>query len=386
MSDLDPTLFEHLYASIARKESTYDGVYYTGVKTTRIVCRPSCRARTPYRENITFYRSLDAALSDGFRPCKRCRPEANGALRPDAALAVQADAWIEAHYGERLTLRELARRLAVSPFHLQRTYKRVTGRSPMEKLHDVRFAAAKRLLTAGSAAYRADGSGDGEMAGTELREEPAGAVAGVPMSVAADRTTALMAADGTATPSGVTASPTAVTAPTVTPGSDAAAGTVLPETIAGASSADVTSGTGASGPGAAAAAGMPATPTVAGQLRIAEIARTVGFQSASHFAMWFKEHAGMSPQDYRELGESRLSEAQAAGSESANRRAESSRSISSGEAISDGETHNGYVTLSDSEIHNGDKTLSGDERMKTGLRVNGDGSQLGGPPGASGND
>jgi AraC family transcriptional regulator of adaptative response / methylphosphotriester-DNA alkyltransferase methyltransferase len=139
-------LFEQVYASIVNKEATYDGIYYTGVKTTRIVCRPSCRARTPKRENITLYPSVAAAVRDGFRPCKRCRPEAPGPHGPDAALAAQTDALLTARYGERLTLQALAKELAVSPYHLQRTYKRVMGVSPLERLHDIRLEAARRLL------------------------------------------------------------------------------------------------------------------------------------------------------------------------------------------------------------------------------------------------
>jgi AraC family transcriptional regulator of adaptative response / methylphosphotriester-DNA alkyltransferase methyltransferase len=122
------------------------------VKTTKIVCRPSCRARTPKPENIKLYRSVAAAVRDGFRPCKRCKPETPGPHGPDAALAAQVDALIAEQYGERLTLRALANELAVSPFHLQRTYKRVTGRSPINRLHEMRLAEACRLLSAGAAA------------------------------------------------------------------------------------------------------------------------------------------------------------------------------------------------------------------------------------------
>ncbi|MFM1652898.1 bifunctional transcriptional activator/DNA repair enzyme AdaA [Brevibacillus sp. B_LB10_24] len=147
---MNAELFDKVYDSIVKKESTYDGVYYTGVKTTRIVCRPSCRAKTPKRENITLYTSVKAAIRDGFRPCKRCKPETPGALGPDAQLAAQTDAVIDACYGERVTLQAIAQKLAISPYHLQRTYKRVTGLTPMERLHQTRLSAAKRLLENGN--------------------------------------------------------------------------------------------------------------------------------------------------------------------------------------------------------------------------------------------
>lgn len=143
---MDEQLFELVYQSVVNRESTYEGVYYTGVRTTKIVCRPTCRAKTPLASNVTFYRSLDDALRAGFRPCKRCKPEENGALRPDAALAAQVDKIIEKQYNHKLTLPLLASTLAVSPYHLQRVYKQVTGYSPAEKTERVRLNHALRLL------------------------------------------------------------------------------------------------------------------------------------------------------------------------------------------------------------------------------------------------
>jgi len=143
---MERELFERVYASVVRRESTYDGMYYTGVRTTKIVCRPSCRAKTPKAENVTFYRSLEEAVRAGFRPCKRCRPEANGALSPDAAMAAQADAVMAGRFAEKLTLPALAAALAVSPYHLQRTYKRVRGVSPAETLDRLRREEAERRL------------------------------------------------------------------------------------------------------------------------------------------------------------------------------------------------------------------------------------------------
>ncbi|GGF66353.1 AraC family transcriptional regulator [Paenibacillus albidus] len=143
---MNPLMFDEVYQSVVRRDPTYDGVYYTGVRTTRIVCRPSCRARTPKASNVTFYTSLEEAVHAGFRPCKRCRPDAGGRLGPDAVLAAQADTMLEARFAERLTLQSLAEPLGVSPFHLQRTYKRITGQSPAARLDQIRLNKARELL------------------------------------------------------------------------------------------------------------------------------------------------------------------------------------------------------------------------------------------------
>lgn len=158
---MDQQLFDLVYEAVVKRESTYEGVYYTGVRTTKIVCRPTCRAKTPYASNVTFYPSLEAAIQAGFRPCKRCKPEANGALRPDAALAAQVDAIIETQYNGKLTLPMLAASLAISPYHLQRIYKQVTGYSPAEKTERIRFMHAQRLLLESSAAIAEIGAAVG---------------------------------------------------------------------------------------------------------------------------------------------------------------------------------------------------------------------------------
>ncbi|MFB9273970.1 bifunctional transcriptional activator/DNA repair enzyme AdaA [Cohnella cellulosilytica] len=145
---MDPELFKLVYEGVVNRATTYDGIYYTAVKTTKIVCRPTCRAKTPLASNVVFYRSLEEAIRAGYRPCKRCRPHENGPLRPDAALAKCVDALIEARYGEKLTLTRLAASLAMSPYHLQRVYKKVRGFSPQESIEQTRLKHTRERLLA----------------------------------------------------------------------------------------------------------------------------------------------------------------------------------------------------------------------------------------------
>jgi AraC family transcriptional regulator of adaptative response/methylated-DNA-[protein]-cysteine methyltransferase len=65
---------DEMFAAILVRDTSYDGIFFTAVKTTGIFCRPSCPARKPARENIAFYRTAAEALELGFRPCKKCRP------------------------------------------------------------------------------------------------------------------------------------------------------------------------------------------------------------------------------------------------------------------------------------------------------------------------
>ena len=81
------------YRAIAARDTRFDGQFVTAVRSTRIYCRPSCPARTPKPENVTFYSTSAAAHEAGYRACKRCLPEAAPGspawdLRGDAAANV----------------------------------------------------------------------------------------------------------------------------------------------------------------------------------------------------------------------------------------------------------------------------------------------------------
>ncbi|KHF32412.1 Bifunctional transcriptional activator/DNA repair enzyme AdaA [Paenibacillus sp. P1XP2] len=62
------------YQALVEKKSEYEGLFYVGVKTTGVFCRPTCPARKPKFENCEFYETAKEALLASFRPCKRCRP------------------------------------------------------------------------------------------------------------------------------------------------------------------------------------------------------------------------------------------------------------------------------------------------------------------------
>jgi AraC family transcriptional regulator, regulatory protein of adaptative response / DNA-3-methyladenine glycosylase II len=68
---------ERRYQAAVSKDPRFDGVFFIGVTSTGIYCRPSCPAITPKRENMRFYRGAAAAQEAGFRACKRCRPDAS---------------------------------------------------------------------------------------------------------------------------------------------------------------------------------------------------------------------------------------------------------------------------------------------------------------------
>ena len=135
-----------LYRALSARDSRFDGLFFVGVKTTGVYCRPVCSARTPRPENCTFHPSAAAAEAEGFRPCLVCRPEiAPGRARVDAAgrLADAAFRRIE----EGATPAEVARSLGMTDRHLRRIVVARYGVPPVALAQTGRLLAAKRLLT-----------------------------------------------------------------------------------------------------------------------------------------------------------------------------------------------------------------------------------------------
>ena len=141
---------QNCYRALAARDVRFDGVFFVGVTTTGIYCRPVCTARTPGFERCRFFPNAALAEKDGFRPCLRCRPElAPGHAPVDAVgnLARRAAARIEAGaLNDGGDLEELARELKISSRQLRRAVRQEFGVSPVELAQTNRLLLAKRLL------------------------------------------------------------------------------------------------------------------------------------------------------------------------------------------------------------------------------------------------
>ena len=135
-----------MYDGITRRDRTLDGLFVYAVQTTGVYCRPSCAARPPLRKNVRFYTSPAEAAKAGFRPCKRCKPDAP---HQDVTRLVDVARYIIAHADDKLTLKDLAARQGVSPGYLQRTFKAVFGISPKAFQDAARLRTLKSLLKTG---------------------------------------------------------------------------------------------------------------------------------------------------------------------------------------------------------------------------------------------
>ena len=146
-----PPLLDRATCDRARlaRDPAFDGVFFSGVRTTRIYCRPICPVRPARSENVVFFPSAAAAERAGFRPCLRCRPEtapgspAWSGTRSTVGRAVRL---IDQGFLDRASVSELAERLGIGPRHLLRLFLRHAGATPSEVAATRRIQAAKRLI------------------------------------------------------------------------------------------------------------------------------------------------------------------------------------------------------------------------------------------------
>ncbi|HVF53767.1 MAG TPA: Ada metal-binding domain-containing protein [Actinomycetota bacterium] len=144
------TGFEACYRAVVSRDARFDGRFFTAVTSTRIYCRPICPARTPKRANLRFYAHAAAAEEAGFRPCKRCMPEAS----PDspewdvrADLVGRALRLIADGVADTDGVTGVAERLCVGERHLRRLFLSEVGAPPLAVARSRRARLARQLLS-----------------------------------------------------------------------------------------------------------------------------------------------------------------------------------------------------------------------------------------------
>ncbi len=128
---------ERAWKAVLERDERWDGRVFYAVTSTGIYCRPSCPSRRPRRDRTRFFATTGEAQAAGFRPCKRCRPGSTAPTVAEQAVA-KARAYLDQHAGERVPLATLGKAAGMSPWHLQRSFRRLVGMSPRE------YAASRR--------------------------------------------------------------------------------------------------------------------------------------------------------------------------------------------------------------------------------------------------
>jgi AraC family transcriptional regulator of adaptative response/methylated-DNA-[protein]-cysteine methyltransferase len=138
----EQTLFDELrtideetrWHAVETRDANFNGIFFYGVRSTGIYCKPSCASRRPRRAQVVFYDSCGAAEAAKFRPCRRCRPREAATRDARLEMVEHACRLIEAAAPEEglPSLAALGATLGISPYRLQREFKQLVGVSPRQ--------------------------------------------------------------------------------------------------------------------------------------------------------------------------------------------------------------------------------------------------------------
>lgn len=143
---IPPRVADRFWQATVKRDPGADGIFFLGVRSTGIYCRPSCPARRPLRRNVVFYRTQQEAEREGFRPCRRCRPNQ---ISGSARLVQQAAELLRESTEESLRFGAIAAKLGATAGTLRRAFQRETGLKPRDLADALRLARFKKLLRAG---------------------------------------------------------------------------------------------------------------------------------------------------------------------------------------------------------------------------------------------
>jgi len=155
MADSEQQFWRSSYwDAVTGRDRAMDGVFFYAVRTTGVYCRPSCPSRRPRPENVVFFRTRSGAERAGFRPCMRCKPERDAQTDATSELVEKVCRYIDTHPDEPATLGTLSGAIGLSPFHLHRTFKALTGITPRAYADSRRLESLKAGLREGHSVTR----------------------------------------------------------------------------------------------------------------------------------------------------------------------------------------------------------------------------------------
>ena len=117
---------ETMYRALVNRDTSFEGIFFVGVRTTGIFCRPTCTAKKPARQNVDFFATPSEALESGYRPCLRCHPMNPNQHPPKLIARLRTE--VERAPGGRLTDKELAALSIQTP--LRNDFSSLSSRAP----------------------------------------------------------------------------------------------------------------------------------------------------------------------------------------------------------------------------------------------------------------
>ncbi|SCV06235.1 LANO_0H25070g1_1 [Lachancea nothofagi CBS 11611] len=129
------------YDAVKHRDPRAEGLFVYAVRTTGIVCRPTCSAKIAMQKNVEFFTTTREALEAGFRPCKKCKPHIEQKWNKHRELVLGLITVIHAMVSEGKSAREfkladVSKKLDVSKWQLIKVFKRYTGTTPVKYYED----------------------------------------------------------------------------------------------------------------------------------------------------------------------------------------------------------------------------------------------------------
>ena len=138
---------ENMLAARLRRDITYDGKFYVGVRTMKTYCLPSCKAKLANEENMVFFLTRESAIIAGYRGCKRCKAELYPATLPSWLDDIIA--YMKKEISNKIDEKTLVQIANVDITTIRRHFKTHYNISPMAYHRKLRIAHAKYLIEKG---------------------------------------------------------------------------------------------------------------------------------------------------------------------------------------------------------------------------------------------
>ncbi|MBC8015434.1 MAG: methylphosphotriester-DNA--protein-cysteine methyltransferase family protein [Sporomusaceae bacterium] len=132
--------------AVVHCDSSYDGIFIYGVKTTGIFCRPSCKSKEPLKTNVEFFDEIEQAHAYGLRPCKRCRPDLIE-FKPILDLIEKVKHIFDTYYDDPDELSNKSKELGASQNYLSRLFRQQLNMTPVEYINKLRVGKAMQMLS-----------------------------------------------------------------------------------------------------------------------------------------------------------------------------------------------------------------------------------------------
>ncbi|MDR1902539.1 MAG: helix-turn-helix domain-containing protein [Treponema sp.] len=133
------------WKAVSENDEQYDSIFFYGVKSTKIFCRPSCKSKLPLKRNIVYFDSIKQAVKAGHRPCKRCRPDLLE-YQPIREIAEKIKLLLNRYFNQENELAKEIGQIGVTGRRMVNIFKEYYGITPKKYYNYLRIEEAKKQL------------------------------------------------------------------------------------------------------------------------------------------------------------------------------------------------------------------------------------------------